>query len=109
MFPVRIDNQSLYRPPPPPPYPQPIVANCYPSNTITRPHMFLETSCLTATSFIPSLDFSHTINEESKFVFAKENVKNYKEIVKNYIKMKNVNSNRKVVKRLYSSKVQHFF
>ena len=71
--------------------------------------MFLETSCLTATSFIPSLDFSYPINEESKFVFAKENVKNYKEIVKNYIKMKNVNSNRKVVKRLFSSKVQHFF
>ena len=33
----------------------------------------------------------------SKGVFAKENMKNYKEMVKNKIKIKNVNSNRRML------------
>ena len=50
---TRIENQSFHQPP----YPQPIVITSFPTNTITRFHMPLETCCLTVTVFIPSLVF----------------------------------------------------
>ena len=58
MLAVRIANQSLHASP----YAQPIVTTFYLTNTITRAHKNLETSCPAATVFIPSLALLYIIN-----------------------------------------------
>ena len=58
MVAIRIENQSLHRPP----YYQALVTTSYPTNTITRFHMSLKTSSLTATAFVRGLAFSYTIH-----------------------------------------------
>ena len=50
---------------PPSPYYQALVTTPYPTNTITRFHMALKTSSLTATVFVRGLAFSYTIHTHS--------------------------------------------